>query len=204
MTGNIPLFPQILETALLFDPGHKRDDIRTVKKSYQAAKMHNLITSFLLIDIFHNNQWFCKRTAKTQIRQRICAVRSWSSLFVSKPKAYFHMTRLFWTATPEIVPSTCAPGEDPDQTVHSHSLIRIFTRGILDSQGCKVLHADNEDSDQTARIAHARSLIRVLVVRMIWVSRCAHMSGGTLPNVAILFCCFTRRLYCRNLLLLSI
>ena len=33
---------------------------------------------------------------------------------------------------------TCAPSEDSDKPVHWHSLIRIFTRRILDSRGCKV------------------------------------------------------------------
>ena len=32
----------------------------------------------------------------------------------------------------------CAPSEDSDQPAHSHSLIRIFTERILDSQGCEV------------------------------------------------------------------
>ena len=31
---------------------------------------------------------------------------------------------------------TCAASEDSDQPAHSRSLIRIFTRRILDSQGC--------------------------------------------------------------------
>ena len=33
---------------------------------------------------------------------------------------------------------TCAPSKDSDQPAHSRSLIRIFTRHILDRQGCKV------------------------------------------------------------------
>ena len=41
------------------------------------------------------------------------------------------------------------PAERTDsRTTHSRSLIRIFTGRILDSQGCKFLHTDNEDSDQ--------------------------------------------------------
>ena len=32
----------------------------------------------------------------------------------------------------------CAPSEDSDQPAHARSLIRIFTRRFLDSQGCKV------------------------------------------------------------------
>ena len=32
----------------------------------------------------------------------------------------------------------CAPSEDLDQTAHLRSLIKIFTRHILNSQGCKV------------------------------------------------------------------
>ena len=42
--------------------------------------------------------------------------------------------------------------EDSGQPADSHSLIRIFTVCILVRQGCKVLHAENKDSDQTARI----------------------------------------------------
>ena len=33
---------------------------------------------------------------------------------------------------------TCAPSEDLNQSLHSHSLIRISTRLILGSLGCKV------------------------------------------------------------------
>ena len=41
-------------------------------------------------------------------------------------------------------------------------LIRFFTERILDSQGCKVFHSDNEYSDQTARMCR---LICVFVGR---------------------------------------
>ena len=41
-----------------------------------------------------------------------------------------------------------------DQPAHSHSLIRIFSGRILDRQSdAKFLHADKEDSDQTAGCA---------------------------------------------------
>ena len=33
---------------------------------------------------------------------------------------------------------TCAPSEDSYQLEHSHCPIRIFTQGILHSQGCKI------------------------------------------------------------------
>ena len=56
----------------------------------------------------------------------------------------------------------CTPSEDSDQLAHSRSLIRIFTGSIMDSQGCKFFHVDNEDSDQTARM---RRLIWVIAVR---------------------------------------
>ena len=86
-------------------------------------------------------------------------------------------------------PTTCAPCEDSDQPAQSRNQINIFTVRILNSQGysffmrttntlirlhsrslgavwiakdAKFLHADNEDSDQTARM---RSLIRVFVRR---------------------------------------
>ena len=47
---------------------------------------------------------------------------------------------------------TCAPSEDSEQTAHPRSLIRIFTGRILNSKDAKVLHTDNEDSDQTAGV----------------------------------------------------
>ena len=37
-------------------------------------------------------------------------------------------------ATPGTYVRTCTPCKDSDETVHSHSLIRIFTGCILDSQ----------------------------------------------------------------------
>ena len=43
---------------------------------------------------------------------------------------------------------------------HSRSLIRIFTGRIWIANDAQFIHADNEDSDQTAR---KRSLIRVFV-----------------------------------------
>ena len=57
---------------------------------------------------------------------------------------------------------TGAPSEDSDQPAHSRSLIRIVTGRFLDSQECKVLHADNEDwldcpdaqADLSLRLAH--------------------------------------------------
>ena len=53
---------------------------------------------------------------------------------------------------------TCAASEDSNHPTHSRSLIRIFTGSILDSQGWKFLLADNEDSDQKARICRLISL----------------------------------------------
>ena len=50
------------------------------------------------------------------------------------------------------------PIVESNQPALSSSLIRIFTGYILDSQGCKVFHAENEDSDHTAQI---RRLITV-------------------------------------------
>ena len=41
--------------------------------------------------------------------------------------------------------------------------VMIFTGHIFDSQGCKNIHADNEDSDQTAQM---RRLICVFVGRI--------------------------------------
>ena len=55
---------------------------------------------------------------------------------------------------------TGAPSKNSDQPAPSHTLIRIFTEGILDVKDAKFLHADNEDFDQTARM---RRLIWVLV-----------------------------------------
>ena len=44
------------------------------------------------------------------------------------------------------------PREDSDQPAHPRSLIGIFTERILDSKDVKFLHANNEDSDQTAQM----------------------------------------------------
>ena len=54
--------------------------------------------------------------------------------------------------TSENVPSKCAPSEDSDQPAHSRSLIRIFTRRILDSQDSIVSLIRGTKSDQTALI----------------------------------------------------
>ena len=57
---------------------------------------------------------------------------------------------------------TCAPREDSDQPAISHSLIRIYSRRIMESQGCKdflfFFNADNKDPDQTVQMR-----------RLIWV-----------------------------------
>ena len=44
-------------------------------------------------------------------------------------------------------PRICEPSLDSDQPAHSHSLIRIFTRRILDriAKDLKFLHVDNEE-----------------------------------------------------------
>ena len=63
------------------------------------------------------------------------------------------------------------PAEQTDsRTTHSRSLIRIFTGRILDSQGCKFLHTDNEDSDQ-ANVQFDLSSLDAHVKRCIF-SRC--------------------------------
>ena len=49
------------------------------------------------------------------------------------------------------------PRGDSDQSVHLHSLKWILTWRNLDSQGCKVFHANNEESDRS-------------VWMLIWVS----------------------------------
>ena len=60
---------------------------------------------------------------------------------------------------------TCghAPKEDLDQSVHSHSLIRIFTECVLVAKDARFLHADAQ-ADLSLR----------------WV----HMSEGTFPDVS--------------------
>ena len=55
-------------------------------------------------------------------------------------------------------PWTLAPCEDSDQPAHSHRLIRIFTGVFGIAKDSKFLHADNEDSNQTARMR-----------RLIWI-----------------------------------
>ena len=63
-----------------------------------------------------------------------------------------------------------------DTCVSLHSLIRIFTGRILDSQGCKkLLHADNENSHQTARMRNRFSLDAHQTVRFfltLWIINC--------------------------------
>ena len=45
-----------------------------------------------------------------------------------------------------------APSEDSDQPVHSRCLIRTSLGTFLIAKGARFPHADNEDSDQTARM----------------------------------------------------
>ena len=47
---------------------------------------------------------------------------------------------------------TCAPLKIRIKSAHSRSLIRIFTRRVFTAKDAMFLPADNEDSDQTARI----------------------------------------------------
>ena len=65
-------------------------------------------------------------------------------------------------APSEYVHCTCSLSKDSDQPMQSHSLIRIFTRAFWIAKDAKFLHADNDDSEQTARI---RGLIRIFVGR---------------------------------------
>ena len=46
----------------------------------------------------------------------------------------------------------CAHNKDSGQPAHLRSLIRIFSGYIWIAKDAKLLHADNEDSDQTARM----------------------------------------------------
>ena len=75
----------------------------------------------------------------------------------------------------------CAPIEDSDQPAHSRDLIRLFTDHILDSQGCKFLHADNEDRSDCA---DAQADLSVCLV---------HMSEGAFSHVAYRLFCRTNR-----------
>ena len=68
---------------------------------------------------------------------------------------------------------TCASCENSGQPAQSHSLIRIFTGCILDSQGFKSLHADNEESDRRV-YALANLILR-------WM----HISEDTFSDVAV-------------------
>ena len=67
---------------------------------------------------------------------------------------------------------TCAPSEDSDQPMHSHSLIRIFTRRILDSQGCQVSSCEQRRLRSACADAQADFSLR-------WV----HMSEGMFSQI---------------------
>ena len=43
---------------------------------------------------------------------------------------------------------TCAPSENSDQFAYSHSLIRLFTRLVLNTQGRRVASSSQKDSSQ--------------------------------------------------------
>ena len=69
---------------------------------------------------------------------------------------------------------TCAPSEDSDQPAHSRSLIRIFAWCIWITKDAKLLHTDNEASDQTVRM---RRLIWVFVGRTCHKGQIIQMSN---------------------------
>ena len=88
---------------------------------------------------------------------------------------------------------TCAPSEDSDQPAHSRSLIRTFTRRILDSQGCKVSswgrrilwsYCAHAQADLSLRWAHMSEKVRFLtlmLISLILKSNCAyHQEKGSL------------------------
>ena len=72
---------------------------------------------------------------------------------------------------------TCAPSKDSDQPAHSRSLIRIFTRRILDSQGDKVSSCGQQKLWSDCADAQTDLSLR-------WVL----MSEGTFSLVAAYLC----------------
>ena len=76
---------------------------------------------------------------------------------------------------------TCVSSEDSDQPSHTHSLIRIFTRCILDSQGCQV------SSCRQWRLCRCADKD----LSLCW----AHMLEGTFSHVAAHILCRLTRFY---------
>ena len=74
---------------------------------------------------------------------------------------------------------TCTPSDDSDQPALSNSLIKIFTRCILNSQGYKVYPCEQQKFK--ADCADAQADLR---------HRCAHISDGTFSHVAVLIYLF--------------
>ena len=66
------------------------------------------------------------------------------------------------------------PSDESDQPAHLHSLIRIFTEHILDSQGCKVSYVTMEMLIKFAECAGKLDLH--------WV----HMSEGMFSSITLI------------------
>ena len=88
-------------------------------------------------------------------------------------KVYFHIHASFQLQRQKMFLWTCVPSEDSDQPENLCSLIKIFSRHILDSQGCKV--SSYEDSDKTAH-THTCTKEHFLMTRLIYM--CILLSGA--------------------------
>ena len=72
---------------------------------------------------------------------------------------------------------TCAPSEDSDQHAHSRSLIRFIICHISDNQECKdLIHADNEDSDQPARMPKGTFSNVAAYLVLVKTDLCIHLN----------------------------
>ena len=65
---------------------------------------------------------------------RLCRCTGWSGSTLFR---IMHIV-LIWARRQKTYLRTCVPSENSDQLAHLRSLINIFTRRILGSQGCKV------------------------------------------------------------------
>ena len=101
---------------------------------------------------------------------------SWSSLFTNYHFGGFKTKKGenyegIWAATSENVLSTCVLSEDSNKPAHSHSLIRIYTGHILNSQGCKVSSCRQQRLIDCACTGCFESLLCVHVRRYVFSRR---------------------------------
>ena len=112
------------------------------------------VSAFFLVDRWQSNvlkpllTFFCQHCFRLLLFPKF---QNFLSLEIPVQKIFI-MEENIWTATTEMYIRTCAYSEDSDQPAHSRRLIWIFTGRIWIARDAKLLHADNEDSDQTVRM----------------------------------------------------